>query len=197
MNTSMFLIAALVSGNGKRRNELIQFFMRQRQRSLKRWRHIISLGISLYYTWKGGNLRVKNSSNVEVDITDPTLSDSERIRALAEQAKLNSNDQRQFELLRQVLDLLFFWLEDDSDMQLLQADLWRSMDFADAPSQADYERMEANYNRRFSGSTNGFSGSAGSSSGRKLLQDAPERDETAQMGTSRNPIRVDERKGGL
>lgn len=191
MNTSMFLIAALVSGNGRRRNELIQFFMRQRQRSLKRWRHIISLGIALYYTWKGGSLTVRNGSGVEVDITDKSLTDSERIRALAEQSKLNSQDQRQFELARQVLDLLFFWLEDDSDMQLLQADLWRSMDFADAPSQADYERMEANYNRRFSGSSSYSGGST------KLLPDAEARDETAQMGSSRNPIKVDARKGGL
>lgn len=193
MNTSMFLIAALVSGNGRRRNELIQFFMRQRQRSMKRWRHIISLAIALYYTWKGGSLRVKNASGTEVDITDTTLTDSERLRALAEQAKLNSQDQRQLELLRQAVDMLFFWLEDDSDMQLLQADLWRSMDFADAPSQAEYERMEASYNRRFNGSSSSYSG--GSST--KLLPDAEPRDDTAQMGTSRNPIKVDARKGGL
>ena len=119
---SMFLIAALVSTNPRRRTELIQFFQRQRIRSLRKARYVISLIISLYYTWKGGGLRVKNGAGMDVDITDPSLTDTERLRALAEQNKINSNDLRMMELLRQILDLIFYWLEDDSDLELMRRD---------------------------------------------------------------------------
>jgi hypothetical protein len=181
----MFLISALISTNPRRRNELIQFFQRQRIRSLRKARHVISLIISLYYTWKGGGLRVKNSAGNEVEITDPTLTDSQRIRALAEQSKINSNDLRMMELLRQILDLIFFWLEDDSDLELMRADLWRTMDYADAPSADQFQAMNANYNQRF--------GSAPMNS----LQNASAVDRNAQLGSPNNPIPVDSRRGGL
>lgn len=182
---SMFLIAALVSNNPRRRTELISFFQRQRIRSLRKARYVISLIISLYYTWKGGGLRVKNVAGNEVDITDQSLTDSERIRALAEQNKINSNDLRMMELLRQILDLIFYWLEDDSDMELMRADLWRTMDYADAPSADQFQAMNANYNQRFSAApTNG-------------LQNAAAIDRNAQLGSPNNPISVDGRRGGL
>lgn len=191
MNTSMLLIAALVSGNGRRRGELISFFMRQRTRSLKKWRHIITTLLSLYYVYKGGSLKVKTSAG-EVDITDPSLSDSERLRAMAEQAKLNSEDQRWLHLWNRGLDLVFFYLEDDSDMQLMQADLWRTMDYADAPSAAEYQNMQARYDARFA--------SAPATSApvtRGWLPDAAPLDPNTQLGSATNPIQVNARKGGL
>jgi hypothetical protein len=156
---NIMMLAGMVSGNPRRRAELVAFYKRQRSRSLKKWRHIISTLLALYYTWKGGSLRVKNGSGVEVDITDPTLTDSERIRALAQQSKLNSDDQRWMTLLNQGVDLIFFWLDDDSELEVMQADLWRTMDYEDAPSAGRLQELIESYNAKFgrNGSTSGSS----------------------------------------
>jgi hypothetical protein len=146
----MMMLAAMIGGNPRRRGELIAFFKRQRARSLKKWRHIISTLLALYYTWKGGSLRVKNASGAEVDITDPSLTDSERILALAQQNKLNSDDQRWFTLLNQGVDLIFFWLDDGMEIELMQADLWRTMDYEDAPSASHLQDLIERFNARVS-----------------------------------------------
>jgi hypothetical protein len=193
----MMMLAAMIGGNPRRRNEMLQFFLRQRKRNLKKWRHVASILIALYYTWKGGSLVVKNGKGVEVEITDPSLTDSERIRALAEQSKLNSQDQRWAELLRQAMDLIFYWLDDDSDVQLMQADLWRSMDYADAPSADVVAQLEAAYAARMNGGGGGGSSGGGSSYGSNGLLNAPSVNRNTQMGTATNPINVDARRGGL
>lgn len=195
MNTSMLLIAAMISGNGRRRSELISFFMRQRTRSLKKWRHIITTLLSLYYVYKGGSLKVKTSAG-EVDITDPSLSDSERLRAMAEQAKNNSEDQRWLTLWNKALDLIFYYLEDDSDMQLMQADLWRTMDYADAPSAAEYQSMVQRYDTRFASAPVSTTAPMVATQ-RGWLPDAAVVDPNTQLGSATNPIVVNSKKGGL
>lgn len=192
---NLMMLALMVQGSPRNRGSLLKFFMRQRARSMKKWKHFLVTLVAAYYTWKGGSLKVKNASGVEVDITDVSLSDSERLMALAQQQKLNSEDQRWFNLLIKGIDLAFLLLDDDSEIELMMADLGRTLDFNDAPSLEQLQSMQAAYDARM-GSTSGSSG-GGSSYGSNGLLNAPAVNRNTQMGTATNPIPVDGRRGGL
>ena len=139
------MILALTQKSSTSRARLIEALRRKRDRAMLKWKALAITIVGFYFWWKGGGVTVVDKGGKEVDITDPTLSMEVRLQAMALQGKQNSNDNRLYFLLLSLIDWLFLMVYDSRDMEIYQGELFRALDYSDAPSPEQLAEWNARY----------------------------------------------------
>ena len=128
------MILALTQKSSTSRARLIEALRRRRDRSMIKWKALAITRVGFYFWWKGGGVTVVDKSGKSMDITDPALPMEVRLQAMALQSTQNSNDNRLYFLLLSVIEWLFLMIYDSRDMEIYQGELFRALDYSDAPS---------------------------------------------------------------
>ena len=95
-------------------------------------------------------MTVVDKAGKELDITDPALPMDVRLQAMALQGKQNSNDNRLYFLLISLIDWIFLMVYDSRDMEIYQGELFRALDYSDAPSPEQLAEWNARYQAQWS-----------------------------------------------
>ena len=143
------MILALTQKSSTSRARLIEALRRRRDRSMLKWKALAITLVGFYFWWKGGGVTVVDKSGKSMDITDPALPMEVRLQAMALQSTQNSNDNRLYFLLLSVIDWLFLMIYDSRDMEIYQGELFRALDYADAPSAEQLAQWNAQYTQQW------------------------------------------------
>lgn len=156
MNWALF--ALLISNNPRKRKTLMNVLRKMRERSMRKWKWVVLTLLDLYFFYLGGSLTVKNSAGAEVQIDDPSLTDTERLRAISIQNTRNSNYERFYRLVVRAIDIIFDALSDPDEIELFESDLFGGLDYVEAPDPSRMAALEQRWGDRYgipSGSSNG------------------------------------------
>jgi hypothetical protein len=143
--------AVLLANNPRSRTNIMEVMRRQRQRSQMKWKAIVMFLINVYFWWKGGGATVIDTkTGNRVDIADPSLPMDVRLQAMAVQATANSNDSRLYFLLTSIVEWVFVMLYDSLEVELFQGELYRALDYQNAPSPDQLAAWNTQYQQMFS-----------------------------------------------
>lgn len=144
------MILALTQKSSQSRARLIEALRRKRDRAMMKWKALAITLVGFYFWWKGGGVTVVDKSGKELDITDAALPMEVRLQAMALQGKQNSNDNRLYFLLISLIDWIFLMVYDSRDMEIYQGELFRALDYSDAPSPEQLAEWNARYQAQWS-----------------------------------------------
>ena len=144
------MILALTQKSSTSRARLIEALRRRRERSMMKWKAVLITLLGVYFWWKGGGVTVVEKSGKSMDITDPALPMDVRLQAMALQSTQNSNDNRLYFMLISIIEWLFLMVYDSRDMEIYQGELFRALDYQDAPSAEQLAAMNAQYAAQWS-----------------------------------------------
>jgi hypothetical protein len=144
------MILALTQKSSQSRARLIEALRRKRDRAMMKWKSLAITIVGFYFWWKGGGVTVVDKAGKELDITDPALPMDVRLQAMALQGKQNSNDNRLYFLLISLIDWIFLMVYDSRDMEIYQGELFRALDYSDAPSPEQLAEWNARYQAQWS-----------------------------------------------
>lgn len=139
------MILALTQKSSHSRARLIEALRRKRDRAMMKWKSLAITIVGFYFWWKGGGVTVIDKSGKSLDITDPALPMETRLQAMALQSTQNSNDNRLYFLLISLIDWVFLMVYDSRDMEIYQGELFRALDYADAPSPEQLAEWNSRY----------------------------------------------------
>lgn len=144
------MILALTQKSSQSRARLIEALRRKRDRAMMKWKSLAITIVGFYFWWKGGGVTVVDKAGKELDITDAALPMEVRLQAMALQGKQNSNDNRLYFLLISLIDWIFLMVYDSRDMEIYQGELFRALDYSDAPSPEQLAEWNARYQAQWS-----------------------------------------------
>lgn len=144
------MILALTQKSSQSRARLIEALRRKRDRAMMKWKSLAITIVGFYFWWKGGGVTVVDKAGKELDITDPALPMDVRLQAMALQGKQNSNDNRLYFLLISLIDWIFLMVYDSRDMEIYQGELFRALDYSDAPSPEQLAEWNTRYQAQWS-----------------------------------------------